>query len=800
MNRKLRYNKTSTVITSLNRTRSRSAKPVDRNPTVRRLEAPDSSDLVSITTTLVDDKAEIESVARFDDGSDDSLASRSLAEEAVLKGIGKIVAIEPVRIKGALQKISDEAIFTFSRSWKVPVIILNLKVGRMAMKNLSFLVADDQMSAEPLIIGRPVLEHFNLDTKTLLEKHAKQLDGIDCAEVGNPTTFEGTGLKRIDPFPDPALVENPEKNAKDTVHQALIDLIDDAKANGLPEEYHDEIEALIMEHKAVFCLGLTPDAPAKISPLEIRLSEQARPIKVKLRNYSAEQHKFLSQFTKSLVENNMAYSNPYARWASAPLIVPKPGEAKFRFTVDLRLVNKYTYKYHYPMPMVDHELHKLSDQGIMQISICHTRIGRCLSRPIVKNANHSSLQMECSHRLEYYTSCIPHPGLLDDMLIHAKEIPGLLSDTLVWSPNLSSRNTIRPRRLEGLLQMQPPTTGSHLQQFVCALQWMRSAIPQFTSLTAPLMEFMELVYDRAGSRTKKAVAKIKLSSVGWNNSLTEHFNRCKHSLAHQCTLNHRDMSKRLCVYTDANDSVCSVCKVLRWAVKLSWYEYACFHITREDNRQRIFVVQCIRITQTEGRHASKTPQSLRFQDSLLVDKNGRVWIPNDKVDIQLRICIVGHTSEAGHRGAMATEDAIRSVYVWSSLSEDVKNFTRHCIHCISTTGGDRVPRPFGPAHHGTQANDLLQFDYLELPQSNTGSKYILLLRDDFLSFVWLFPFAEANAENSAEAILEWCSTFNKPKGLMSDGGSHFKNETLRLLCKAMHTPHHFTMPNTPWSN
>ena len=55
----------------------------------------------------------------------------------------------------------------------------------------------------------------------------------------------------------------------------------------------------------------------------------------------------------------MAYPNPTSKWAAAPLLVPKPGPAKFRFTFDLRPVNKYTEAHQFPMPVIEPELTKL---------------------------------------------------------------------------------------------------------------------------------------------------------------------------------------------------------------------------------------------------------------------------------------------------------------------------------------------------------------------------------------------------------------------------------------------------------
>ncbi len=45
--------------------------------------------------------------------------------------------------------------------------------------------------------------------------------------------------------------------------------------------------------------------------------------------------------------------------------------------------------------------------------------------------------------------------------------------------------------------------------------------------------------------------------------------------------------------------------------------------------------------------------------------------------------------------------------------------------------GDKEPRPFGPSHHGTRPNDLIQFDYIEMGHSTASFKYLLMVRDDF---------------------------------------------------------------------
>lgn len=97
-------------------------------------------------------------------------------------------------------------------------------------------------------------------------------------------------------------------------------------------------------------------------------------------------------------------------------------------------------------------------------------------------------------------------------------------------------------------------TGGQLHQFLCAMQWFRSSIPQFETLVYPLHTFLEAVYTHVGKRTKRAVTRVSLDALGWDSSLTQAFEKYKNSVAKRVTLAHRDDSKRLCIYTDASDT------------------------------------------------------------------------------------------------------------------------------------------------------------------------------------------------------------------------------------------------------
>lgn len=968
--------------------------------TVRRINQKLNFDSTtpSFTVTIQDGREMMEATARADDGSDESIVSAKLAEKAVLNGIGKISKIDPIKIQVALKANDDAKSFRFTRTWTTPRLVLRLNAGPLALNNATFLVPDGELAAEDLLIGLPILQHLGIDTKAMLEKHRDVLDGADCSTIRSPSLSTNGKVGRLmiarlnriegditlneqdttrphvnyysvreeeDPFPDSSLLDPIDSSQESEINDSLIRMMDTASKNGLSEIETEELSKIVNEHKNIFRVSFSSGPPANVEPLRIELVNDAKPVRVRLRNYTQEQREFLADLTKRLIDSNMVFSNPTSPWACAPLLVPKPGPAKFRFTVDLRPVNRYTVKHQFPMPIIEHELTKVAgstcyatfdlSHGYWQLPL-HESSRSCQSF-ITPDGIFSPTRVmhgtsnAVMHIMSTFTNIIPDKlknvfmVWVDDILLHCKTTRELLRairnlfqlcahyniklhpDKCVlfcnetrWCGRIVSKDGIRfdPRRLEGIQNMEEPATGSQLQQFVCAMQWMRNAIPNFSNLVRPLMELLEIVYERAGKRTKISSAKIKLSEIGWSQEHRLVFEQCKAALANQVTLAHRDVSKRLCVYTDACDtvwsgvitqvpyedltnrhddqrheplaflsghfsgsqlrwsiiekeayavmatsdrmhwllatpdgfdlytdhhnliflfdplavvpdlSISSLRKVLRWAVRLSMYNYTCVHIKGIDNvwadiigrwTHPITIRRLVEIPELPSSSSSDfdwpsrsevhavqmtyetiRPKNLALEDNLWKYPDGATWIPNDSIDMQLRLCIIAHTGPSGHRGVQPTESILRKSFFWDTISSDVRTFVHSCIHCLSTTGGGKIPRPFGPALHGTKPNDLLQFDYIEIAHGRSGEKYVLMLRDDHSNYAWFYATCDTAAEQAASAIIDWCAAFGTPKQLMSDGPTHFKNETIRQLAKGLRVPHHFTLPYSPWSN
>lgn len=103
--------------------------------------------------------------------------------------------------------------------------------------------------------------------------------------------------------------------------------------------------------------------------------------------------------------------------------------------------------------------------------------------------------------------------------------------------------------------MSQHETGADLQQFVCEMQWMRAAIPEFSSIIRPLESLLDDVYADIGKRTLLAAGRVFLRSAAWNADHDDVFRQCEISLENQITLPHVDPQERLSVCTDASDFI-----------------------------------------------------------------------------------------------------------------------------------------------------------------------------------------------------------------------------------------------------
>lgn len=143
-------------------------------------------------STATEGLACIEFNAKCDDGIDNTLISSNAAQEAVSMGNRKINKFQPISFHVGLKKYNSAELFILSRTWTVPRITLNLSSRPLALLNLTFLVADDGLASEDILIGQSILRNLKVDPTHVLEQKREVLNGVDCSHVGS-TTISGGG-------------------------------------------------------------------------------------------------------------------------------------------------------------------------------------------------------------------------------------------------------------------------------------------------------------------------------------------------------------------------------------------------------------------------------------------------------------------------------------------------------------------------------------------------------------------------------------------------------------------------------
>lgn len=126
------------------------------------------------------------------------------------------------------------------------------------------------------------------------------------------------------------------------------------------------------------------------------------------------------------------------------------------------------------------------------------------------------------------------------------------------------------------------------------------------------------------------------------------------------------------------------------------------------------------------------------------------------------------------------------------MTEYVKTFVENCLDCLVSRSGEMIPRPVASSLHVSIPNEVLDMDYLYMGQSSRKDfKYVLIMKDDSSSFVWLWRTAQATGEAAGDAITTWIGTFGSVKWLFTDQRTHFTNNLMKELTDQLKVSHHF---------
>eukprot|EP00171_Calliarthron_tuberculosum_P004595 IDg4595t1 len=279
-----------------------------------------------------------------------------------------------------------------------------------------------------------------------------------------------------------------------------------------------------------------------------------------------------------------------------------------------------------------------------------------------------------------------------------------------------------------------------------------------------------------------------------------------------------------------------VSKVQRWAMYLSRFDYAIEHIdgtanifadllTRWGRGHRVQITSKPRICNltlateqlvpaadevvwptrdtlisAQQRAAAAPARGVADADGLILQAEGSGFPPTTRTrsfeSSSPPIAEAWDTAEGQRQQAWSRRSSPGTAFYRTARPLLTAAFT-----ALSHAPGTLSPQPHSHALHGEQPNEVVHADYLYMgPSATTDLKYVLIIRDDLSSYVWLWPTAGPTSESAAEAFATWIAAFESFKWLVTDQGTHFASSLVRELVSEICAQHHFTTAYCPWAN
>ena len=202
-------------------------------------------------------------------------------------------------------------------------------------------------------------------------------------------------------------------------------------------------------------------------------------------------------------------------------------------------------------------------------------------------------------------------------------------------------------------------------------------------------------------------------------------------------------------------------------------------------------------------------QRLDVQDGLLVRK----WdvLGTDIVHWQVivplsqRRQILKHAHDtriSGHLGIKKTLSKIRQRYYWPGCQSDVRTYVSGCEICLKRKQPTKTKKAPMQVVRSGYPMERIGIDILgELPVTENGNKYILVVSDYFTKWTECFPMHNMEARVVADILVtNVICRFGVPDDIHSDQGRQFTSELFMEMCKILHIDKTRTTPYHPESD
>lgn len=208
-------------------------------------------------------------------------------------------------------------------------------------------------------------------------------------------------------------------------------------------------------------------------------------------------------------------------------------------------------------------------------------------------------------------------------------------------------------------------------------------------------------------------------------------------------------------------------------------------------------------------------------DSYTISREGKLLKrvrPNRRMDMVdpttvWKTCVPSHLrdevlkenhdrAESGHFGVRKTLKRVGSRYYWLGWQKQVKAYVRRCVNCQQYKVEQKKPvgkmilrRPRGPWY-------MITLDLIgPLPRSKRGSKFALVVQDNFSKWVEVAPLKSATAKQVVDQLTSMVLLrYGAPEVIRCDNGSQFTSKIFQDLAREWQIKLEFTAPYSPQSN
>ena len=157
--------------------------------------------------------------------------------------------------------------------------------------------------------------------------------------------------------------------------------------------------------------------------------------------------------------------------------------------------------------------------------------------------------------------------------------------------------------------------------------------------------------------------------------------------------------------------------------------------------------------------------------------------------------------QGGHLGIKRSLSMIRARFFWPLAKRDVERWCRECDECAQVKDRPHHKAKLQQEPVGAKFERVAIDIMGELPLTESGNRYILVICDYFTKWTQAFPLKDQTAFTVADTLVTHCfSLFGMPRWLHSDQGSNFESELFAELCKLLDIRKTRTTPYHPQSD